>query len=152
MRFAFHFSIDEKLDIRWFCRLDTFLKKQLSWVAVTVVNSFVIGSFSETCDVMRIATLIVIQIVVLPHFFINEIYNLFPCNIASSEHLGSWENIREPLGNHSAAPRRFATELACSSRVFRWGYTVLHGNAFTFSGKLASGKRVTRVHGATFPM
>ena len=39
------------------------------------------------------------------NYFINEIYNLFPCNIASSNHLGIRENTRVALGNHSASPR-----------------------------------------------
>ena len=51
------------------------------------------------------------------NYLISEIYNLFPCNIASSKHLGSWENTSVALGNNSAAPRVLPT-----SRVFRWGY------------------------------
>ena len=34
------------------------------------------------------------------NYFINEAPNLLPRNIASSKHLGSWENTRVELGNH----------------------------------------------------
>ena len=62
--------------------------------------------------------------------FPRELYNLSPCNIASSKHLGSWENTSVALGNNSAAPRVLPT-----SRVFRWG--ILHGNAL-YIPKLSS--------------
>ena len=39
------------------------------------------------------------------NYFINKIYSLLPCNIASSKHLESWENTWVALGNPSAAPR-----------------------------------------------
>ena len=38
------------------------------------------------------------------NYLTNEIYNAFPCNIAISKHLDSWENSRVVLGNHLAAP------------------------------------------------
>ena len=39
------------------------------------------------------------------NYFINEIYNLFPCNIASSKQAGSWENTRVVLADaYSCSP------------------------------------------------
>ena len=51
--------------------------------------------------------------VFLVNDFINDIYNWFPCNIASSKHSESWENTRVVLGNANA------TRVLPTSRVFR---------------------------------
>ena len=62
------------------------------------------------------------------NYFINKIYSLFPCNIASSKHAGSWGNTRVALGNHGApTPLVFSQLPACLDEA------ILHGNALYIS-------------------
>ena len=58
--------------------------------------------------------------------FINEIHNLFPCNMASSKHLGSWENTRVAFAVASCG---FPTLLVFSQLPGRLNEATLHGNA-----------------------
>ena len=62
--------------------------------------------------------------VFVTNYFINEIDNVFLCKIASSKHLGSWENTCVVLGN--------ATRVLPTSRVFRWG--CITRNCVAYSG------------------
>ena len=70
--------------------------------------------------------------VLLANYFISEIYNLFPCNIASAKHLGSWENTRRTLLVFSRFP-------ACLDEA------ILHGNKLYISWILNDCMNFTQV-------
>ena len=56
------------------------------------------------------------------NYFINEIYNLFPCNIASYLTLGTLGEHSNTVGKTLGCASCFPTLLVLTKRVFRWGY------------------------------